>query len=218
MANRLSFLTDARMRLRRIRAELGAELREARIGRGLRQIDAARALRWSPSKISRVERGLAPTVSLEDIGSLAAAVGLRLSTQLFPVGSRLRDARQAKMINAYQALVAKGVWAPTTEVPVGDARDLRAIDLVLTRGDIRIAHEFISRMRDAQAQSRPLLVKAQAIGACRLILVIAATHANRRAVSEAGAAIRASFPLGTRAILDALRAGRDPGANGIVLI
>ena len=122
------------------------------------------------------------------------------------------------MINAYQALMAEGVWAPATEVPVGDARDLRAIDLVLTRGDIRIAHEFISRMRDAQAQSRPLLVKAQAIGARRLILVIAATHANRRAVSEAGAAIRASFPLGTRAILDALRAGRDPGANGIVLI
>jgi transcriptional regulator with XRE-family HTH domain len=218
MANRFSFISEARLRIRRLRVELGADLREARVAAGLRQIDMARALRWSKSKVGRVERGEAATVSLEDIAAHAAAVGLRLSAQLFAVGSRLRDGRQAGMITNYLAWIAPGSWSARTEVPVGDPRDRRAIDLVVSGRGVRVAHEFVSRMRDAQAQSRPLIQKAQAAGIDRLILVIAGTRANRRAVDEAGAALRAAFPLSGRRILDALRHGRDPGGNGIVFL
>ncbi|HEX2142424.1 MAG TPA: helix-turn-helix transcriptional regulator [Candidatus Limnocylindria bacterium] len=218
MASRVSWVSEERLRARRVRVEIGHEIRNARLAKGLRQLDVARAANFSRSKMGRIERGESRKVTHEDLVLLAAAVGLRLSIQLYPAVSRLRDGRQAGMITRYLGLIGDGGWAANTEVPVGRRGDLRAIDLVLRRDGIRIAHEFVSALRDAQAQSRPLQLKAVDAGIQRLILVIAATHANRQAVAEAGAALRASFPLGTREVLAALRSGRDPGANGIVFL
>jgi len=63
-----------------------------------------------------------------------------------------------------------------------------------------------------------MLNKQRDSGVSSMVLVVAATHANRRAVAEAGSVLRAAFPLGTRAILAALRSGRDPGGNGLVFL
>jgi hypothetical protein len=157
-------------------------------------------------------------VELEGLAAHAAAVGLRLSTHLYPAGGRLRDARQVDMIGRYRAIVAPGGWSVDLEVPVGPSGDLRAFDLVLSRASVRIAHEFVSRVRDVQAQIRPLMRKQQDSRVARLVLVVAATNANRRAITEAGTALRDVFPVGTRSVLAALRSGRDPGANGLVLL
>lgn len=216
MANRLTRVDEARLTIRRQVAAHGADLREARIAAGLRQIDVARALRRSASAIGRVERNAARRVGIEDLAAQAAAVGLKLSTQLYPAAGRLRDASQLQMINRYRETVAPGGWMIRLEVPVGGAGDLRAFDLVLSRPPMYVAHEFVSRLRDVQAQIRPLLRKQQDSGIQRLVLVVAATHANRRAVAEAGPAILEAFPLGTRTILAALRSGRAPAANGLV--
>lgn len=218
MTNRLTRVDEARLAIRRRVAEQGHDLREARIAAGLRQSDVARALRTSPSTVGRVERNAAARVAIEELAAHAAAVGLRLSTQLYPAGGRLRDARQLQMINRYRALVAAGGWAIALEVPVGAHPDLRAFDLVLTRASVRVAHEFLSRIRDVQAQIRPLLRKQRDARVPRLVLVVAGTHANRRAIDEAGAAIREAFPLKSRSVLSALRAGRDPGGNGLVFV
>ncbi len=148
----------------------------------------------------------------------AAAVGLKLSTHLYPGGGRLRDGRQIEMINRYRRIVAPGGWTVALEARVGQFADLRAFDLVLSRPPIRVAHEFLSRLRDVQAQIRPLLRKQRDSGMPRLVLVVAGTHANRRAVAEAGAALQETFPVGTRTVLAALRSGRDPGGNGLVLL
>jgi transcriptional regulator with XRE-family HTH domain len=214
----LTRVDEARLAVRRLIAEHGADLREARIAAGLRQGDVARAVHRSASSIGRVERNAARRVALEALATHAAAVGLTLSTRLYPRAGRLRDASQLGMINTYRELIAPGGWSIALEVPVGDDRDLRAFDMVLSRSSVQIAHEFVSRVRDVQAQIRPLLRKQHDSGIRRLVLVVAGTHANRRAVAEAGMAIRDAFPLGSKGVLAALRAGRDPGQNGLVFL
>jgi len=218
VANRVGAVQQAQRRARRLVASLADDIHEARLASGIRQSDVARALCWSTSKVARMERGDPPEASLEELAAVAACVGLHISAQTFPAGSLLRDHRQVRLINALVARVRPAGWALRTEAPVGDPRDHRAVDLVLQRGAVVIAVEAVSRLRDAQAQLRPLTLKARAIGATRLVLLVAATAGNRRAIAEAGEALRASLPLGTQRTLGSLRSGRDPGANGIVLL
>jgi transcriptional regulator with XRE-family HTH domain len=216
VANRITRIDEARLAARRLVRQHGLDLREARLALGLRQADIGRAIGSSATVIGRTERGEAARLAILDLAAHAAAVGLRVSIGLYPGGGRLRDARQINMINRYRAMIASGSWTAGLEVPASGAGDLRAFDLVISRGQMRIGHEFISRLRDVQAQVRPVQLKQRDSGISRVVLVLAATRANRRAVAEAGGALRASFPLTTRAILGALSRGRDPGANGIV--
>jgi transcriptional regulator with XRE-family HTH domain len=218
MANRIRIVEQAQRRAVRQRQELGTDLREARLAAGLRQGDVGKALGWSHTRVGRIERAQSQRVTLDDLAVFAACVGLSFNGKLFPAAGRLRDAAQLSMINRYRELVASGRWTTRLEAPVGQPGDQRAFDLLLARGSLRVMHEFISRLRDVQAQVRRLTVKQADAGEARLVLVIAATHANRRAVAEAGGALLDSFPLSTKAILGALRAGIDPGGNGIVFL
>lgn len=148
----------------------------------------------------------------------ASVVGLALTSRLVPGPGRLRDAGQLRYINAYRDAIAGGGWQFRLEAQVGGPRDPRAFDLVLVRGSARVAHEFVTRLRDVQAQLRPMLRKVEEARISVLVLVLADTRANRQAVAEAGAALREVFPLGGRAVLSALRAGLMPAANGLVFI
>ena len=65
-------------RARRIAVELTSELRRARIDRGLSQADVGRAVGLSGQQVSRIERGLAPDVSITGLCRLLAVVGLVL--------------------------------------------------------------------------------------------------------------------------------------------
>jgi hypothetical protein len=96
--------------------------------------------------------------------------------------------------------------------------DLRAWDAMLNQPGCRIGIDAITRLGDVQAQSRAALLKGRDSGTERVILVVRDTEANRRALHAVEDLIRGSFPLGTRAVLSALRAGRDPGRNGIAII
>jgi len=78
--------------------------------------------------------------------------------------------------------------------------------------------EVMTRLADVQAQVRAARRKQRDLGAERLILVIGGTTANRRALTDAGAVLRDAFELDTRTTLQALAAGIDPGADGIVLL
>jgi hypothetical protein len=55
-------------------------------------------------------------------------------------------------------------------------------------------------------------------GVDRLILLVWATRANRATLREIRESLRAEMPLDSRQILAALRAGRDPGQDGILLL
>ena len=87
-----------------------------------------------------------------------------------------------------------------------------------TRPGCTIACELWTRLADWQAQSRAALLKQRDLGADRLVIVLRASRANRAALREAGDGARHSFPIGTRAWLESLAAGRDPGGNGLVVL
>ncbi len=197
--------------------EIGDQLRTGRHVLGLTQTQVAAALRISQPEVSRRERGRSSALVGRALARHAAAVGLKLSIKLWPVGGGVRDAAQARYIARFVARVGR-LWNVALEVPVPIAGDLRAIDVQLRTGDLRIAVEVITRLADLQAQIRAAQLKARDVGASRLILVIAGTNANRAALQTVRATLVSSFDLDTRRIIAELAAGRDPGRDGIILL
>jgi transcriptional regulator with XRE-family HTH domain len=217
VAARTRITDDATIASRRLRAELGAELRDARIGRGLRQVDVARAAGSSHSHVSRLERGGLAEARLGDLARHAAVVGLRLHARFYPTGSGLRDAAQLDLLRRFRALIG-GRWSWQLEAPLNISGDLRAFDALLRNGQTTLAVEAITRLRDAQAQLRNATLKQRDGRVDRLVLLLKKSDANRRALATAGDLLATTFPLSTRATLAALAAGEDPGDNGIVLL
>jgi transcriptional regulator with XRE-family HTH domain len=216
MPVRIGALDEARRRSRAVVVELGYELGNARRSCGTSQATVGRALRWSQSKVSRIERGSRASVTVEELASFASVVGLRFSPRLFVGGPRLRDATQISSIASYRAFAHGCGWDCRIEEPLPITGDPRAFDLVIRSRAVRVAHEFVSRLRDAQGQVRPILIKQRDAGVASLILVLRDTAENRRAVREAGPQLMDLFPLAPRTVLAAIRELRDPGGNGIV--
>jgi transcriptional regulator with XRE-family HTH domain len=205
------------MRGRQMDAALGVELRQARRAHGLSQIAVARAVGVPQTRISRLERALAPRATFAELSSVATLVGLRLVVRCYPIGSPLRDAGQVALLEELQARLADNLrWR--TEVPVPLLGDLRAVDAVISGAGPTILVEAWTRLSDLQAQTRAAQLKRRDFGGGRLLLLVADTHGNRAAVASASRSLAADFPLGSRAVLSALGAGRDPGADGIVLM
>jgi transcriptional regulator with XRE-family HTH domain len=217
VSNRVSKLAEASSRARRLQADLGSELRDARLGRGLRLVDVARATSTSASHISRVERGLTGDLSVLHLARHGTVVGLKLHARFYPAGGGLRDAAQIDLLRRLRARIGDR-WSWTLEAPLNISGDLRAFDALLTRPGATIAVEAITRLRDAQAQLRAATLKQRDGNVPRLVLLIKATDHNRAALASAADVIATAFPLGTRATLSALSQGEDPGDNGIVLL
>jgi len=217
MPGRTSRLDEAKVASRRLQVELGAELRNARLGQGLRQADVARVAGSSHAHVSRLERGVLAEAGLADLSWHGAVVGLRLRARFYPTGSGLRDEGQLDLLRRLRARIGDAFrWQ--LEAPINLPRDLRAFDALLRNDRATVAIEAITRLHDAQAQLRAATLKQRDSGIARLVIVIRASDANRRALSVAGDVLATTFPLGTKATLAALTSGRDPGDNGIVLL
>ena len=208
---------DARHQWQRIATDLGDQLRTARRVKGVTLKHIGTAIGTSESEVSRRELGTSRRLTGEKLAVHAAAVGLRLSVKLWPVGGGVRDAAQARYIARFVARIGRA-WRVMLEVPVPQAGDLRAADVLLARADLRIVVEVITRLADLQAQVRAAQLKARDLGATRLLLVVAGTHANRNALVSTRGTLAAAFDLDTRRILADLAAGRDPGRDGIVVL
>ena len=89
---------------------------------------------------------------------------------------------------------------------------------MLEFGATRVGVAIETRLRDWQALLRREHLKARDGQVDRILLVLLDSHANRRAVREAGEALRAELPLDGRALRRALREGRDPGAGGLLFL
>ena len=217
MANRIRTLDAARRHWDRTAVELGDQLRVARYALGLTLKQVGEALGISDSEVSRRELGRSSRVSGQKLAIHAAAVGLRLSLKAWPIGGGIRDAAQARYIAMFVARIGR-FWKVILEASIPIAGDLRAVDILLLNDAARIAVEVITRLADLQAQIRAAQLKARDIGATRLILVIAATGANRAALNAARGTLAEAFDLDTRRLMADLAAGRDPGRDGIVLL
>ena len=191
-------------------------MREARLASGLSQAIVARAAGLKQSRISRTERSQPPMARVDELARHCAVLGHELSLRAFPVGSPVRDAAQRDVLSALQRIVSPGFrWR--FEVGLDIPGDKRAWDAWLDGpGDVAIDAE--TRLRDVQALQRRLELKWRDSGEPRLILVVTASRHNRRVIREHRAALASTLPLDTRAVLDALRAGEVPRANGIAFV
>jgi transcriptional regulator with XRE-family HTH domain len=207
----------ASLRTARVLVGIGGELRDIRLSAGLRQADVARAVGCSQVEISRIERGLHKRLPIDALTRIAAAVGLDLSLRLYPAGPPLRDAAHLALLGRFRARTSPAfAWA--TEVPLPIVGDQRAFDGLLTMPGLRIAVEAEMRLRDIQALQRRLELKKRDGAVDRLILLVPDTRSNREAIRAAGASLAAAFPAGTRHVMSALAAGRDPGSDGWVVL
>jgi hypothetical protein len=78
--------------------------------------------------------------------------------------------------------------------------------------------ECETRLFDVQALERRIALKRRDDGSPDVLLLVPRTRTNREAMTVAGDRLRSAFPLETRAVLSALRAGVRPGGSGIVLL
>lgn len=216
-ANRTSPLNEATRWALRMNDTAGQELRIARIAAGKTQRQVAVTLGTSASTISRRERGFLRRTSLLDVTRHASVVGLRCSVRFYPAYRRPLDAPQLELIARLLRRVHAS-WSAATEVPMPIGGDLRAADLTLETAACRVVVEAVTRLIDIQAQLRPARLKARDLGAQRVILLVAATHANRRLIRAAGPALQSAFPIRPRDALRALADGRDPGGDALLAL
>lgn len=209
-------IDEAARRAGRHLDEVVSDLRFARLAAGLSQASVARAVRCSPQLIGLLERrGVEPRPI--QLARWAAVVGVDISIRAYAGGSPLRDAGQLRLLQRFRDAIGDA-WTWRTEVPVTtDPRDRRAIDAVLARPPFRIGAEAIVRLTDVQAQVRSILLKQEASGVDRMVIVAADTRHNRLALRAAAPTLAPAFPLAARETLGRLRRGQLPQANGVVL-
>jgi transcriptional regulator with XRE-family HTH domain len=217
MSTRIRVLETARRRAVGARIDLGSDIRAARLAAGLRLRDVGAAIGKSESWVSRVERGKLADVSYVDLSVLAAAAGRKMWTTMYPAERAIRDAPQLRLLRRFRGRVGEG-WRWRYEVILPDRLDQRAADAVIERGSTTVMVEAFTRLSDGQSQLRAVKVKARDLGVPRIVIVLQASMVNRRAVADAAQVVASDFPLGTRSVLAALAAGRDPGANGVVVL
>jgi transcriptional regulator with XRE-family HTH domain len=200
----------------RLIAVIGSELREARLASGLSQGVVARAAGLSHPVVSRIERGLAPNVPLRRLAVLASVLGLRLSVRAYPVGLPIRDAAQVALIERLRAVLHPSLrWR--AEVPIPIEGDLRAWDGTIQGPSWTVCVDAETRIQDAQVLARRTALKQRDSHADRVLLLVADTRANREIVRAVSGSLVAD-PLPADEMLQALRSGRDPGGNGVILL
>jgi transcriptional regulator with XRE-family HTH domain len=210
---------DRALRLsRELTAEAGREILLGRDQAGLSQAGAASAVGMSSSQFGRIERAELRRVSVEQLSRAAAAVGLRPSLRLYPDGDAVRDVAHIRLLERLcRRLPGHLVWR--TEVPLHGKTDLRSWDAQIWHAAGRDAVEAETRIRDVQATWRRTPMKLRDDPTVdNVILLIADTPANRRALALVRELLRSELPLDTRSVLGALQAGRSPGANGVAFL
>jgi transcriptional regulator with XRE-family HTH domain len=204
-----------RRRARENRARLAADIRRARIAAGLSLRQTAEAAGLDHAQISRFERG-AHELRLEDIGAIAAIVGLDVAIRAYPVGDAIRDIAHARLLDRLRRQLHPSLrWH--TEVPFPGPADLRAWDAVTGTRDWRLGIEAETVVDDTQALDRKLQIKRRDGLVDHILLLVADTPRNRRNLAAAPAAF-GEFSRDARTILRALRAGEDPRGSGIVIL
>ena len=203
----------------RLLRRVGDELHTARTAAGLSSRAVGALVGLSHVQVIRIERGLAPHVGIETLARLAAVLGHELSLRIHPIGPPVRDKAHVALLRRFAARLGPDVtWQ--SEVPIPLPGDLRSADGVVGFGAAAATEAIVeaeTRLHDVQATERRLRAKQRDLGAPRAILLVADTRHNRRVIA-AVPELRRQFPVATRSCLTALKAGRDPGADCLVIL
>ena len=197
--------------------QFGVRVRAARIRRGWRQVDLARAAGVSSPTVSRIERGHLGGMSLDVVRGVAAALEIRV--ELLP---RSRAADLDRMVNARHAALAEAVlerfaalrgWVARPEVSFNvygergivdvlawheEHRALLVIELKTELVDIGELLGTLDRKRRLGAAiARPLKWRPATVAAW---LIVGEGMTNRRRVAEHAATFGAALPARGRVL------------------
>jgi transcriptional regulator with XRE-family HTH domain len=217
MATRQRPVDVGAARGRALVAELARELREARLDRGLSQDVVAGTVGLSGARLSRIERGLVATLTIDQASRLLAVVGLELSARAYPAGTPTRDAAHAALLGRLRGRL-HGSLRWSTEVPLPVPGDLRAWDAVITGSGWWVGVEAETRPRDTQALLRRLGLKARDGEADVVLLALTDSRQNRDLVRSHRDDFATRFPIGGRRALELLGAGARPDGSAIVIL
>lgn len=183
-------------------------------GLSLRSI--GRAIGVSKSTVDRMESRTGTVIDLSILASMAASVGLDVRLRAFPAGDAIRDAGQQRLLGRLRVRLPVSLgWS--TEVPLPIEGDLRAWDAMIEAEVWRLAVDAETVLDDVQAVERRVQLKMRDGGVDHVLLLVADTRRNRRALAAAPTAF-AGFSRDARATLRALADGRDPGTSAIVML
>lgn len=194
----------------------------ARVARGTSYAAIGRALRLSPGQVATIMRGNSPELAIVRAAQVLATVGLQLSASAFPVGAPVREAGQIALLGRLRGRIAADlVWTeevPVIEMPMAGSVDHRAWDAGIDGKSWRARVDAETHVGDLQAVERRVALK-QRDGMVECVILLLADTRHHRAVLEiAAAGLRARYPVSQRAALAALRAGRSPGGNALILL
>lgn len=209
-----------RRRTRDSLRRLGRDHRDARIAAGLSLRECAAASGASHPQLLRFERGELERLNVPDVGAWCSVVGLDLGLRAYPEGDPIRDRAQLALLERLRVRLHSSLrWR--TEVPLPIEGDLRARDADIRGRDSRpwrTRVEAETRISDGQALERRLALKLRDDPEGHLILLVADTRTNRRALAALGPGLRAMFPCSAREVLAALSAGREPPGSAILVM
>lgn len=204
-------------RSREALVDLGRQVRIARIGADISQGSVAESAGIDQSWVSRFERGQAPGISMEAVSVMLAAVGLDLSVRAYPGGDPVRDRPQLDLLRRLRSEVSEVIrWS--SEVPLPTVGDPRAWDALLGIGQARWGVEAETRIGDVQARVRSLQLKRRDGRVDGVILLLRDSRHHRLLAGQHRSLLEVNFPVQTDAALSALRAGRPPAGDAIILL
>lgn len=185
---------------------------------GLSQASAGSAVGMSHAQFGRIERAVLATPTIEQLSLACASVGLKLVVRAYPDGDTVRDAAQLALLARFRAVLPPQVmWHAEVPLPIpGDRRAWDAVIRLAAREVVAVEAE--TRLRDIQSLQRRVALKKRDGGIDRVTLLISDTRSNRLALAGARMDLRSEFPLDSWAVLAAIRAGRAPAEDGIVLL
>lgn len=217
MARQSTILQDANALERRIKFEIGRDVRGARLDGGVSMRRASARVGMSHTQLGRIERGHIENLTVGQLCRACAAVGLLLHVRAIPGTGTAVDAGQLALLGRLRSQLPASMLV-RTEVPIPLPGDRRAWDAVIGLDPEETAVEAEARMRDLQALDRKCALKLRDSGMRRLVLLVSDTPHNRRMLELHREDLRASFPLDTRKVMASLRVGRTPEASGIVVL
>jgi hypothetical protein len=206
-------------RARRIAEEdrrlVAAELARAQRSTGLSDGDIGRACGLSRFVVGRTLSGARSATNVE-LAMIGAALGHNVRLKAYLAGDAIRDAGQQRLIDRLRRHLHPSI-SITTEVGLPIPGDLRAWDAMLRTTTWRRPVEAETAIDDVQAVDRRVQLKVRDGAVDGVILLVADTLRNRRALAAAPSAFT-NFDRDARRVLRDLRAGGDPGGSSILVL
>jgi hypothetical protein len=195
----------------RVLGDLGRARRDA----GLSREAVGRAGGLPRSSVQRLEAGTRRS-TIRELAAYGSIVGLDVRLRAYPAGDPIRDAGQQRLLERFRPRLHRQlIWR--TEVTLPSEGDRRAWDALIRGVGWVMAVEAETVLDDLQAVERRIALKQRDGGIDHVILLVADTRRNRRALAAAPNAFP-GFSRDARGILMDLAAGRDPGRSAIVVL